>query len=223
MDHGPWVLLFLGMAPIRTVAFVDGFNLYHAIRDLGREELKWVNLRAMLRDFALPPRYDLTRVLYFTAHAKWLPGAWARHRQYVSALKASGVEVHLASFKKKQRGCNSCGQTWTGHEEKETDVNIGCHLLDLAYQGEFDRALLVSGDSDLTPAVRLVRARFPAKEIKIIGPPGRPAAGGLVKATGLPASKIKLVHVERSLLPARITDKHGRVVATRPPEYDPAP
>jgi hypothetical protein len=32
------------LAAIRVAAFVDGFNPYHALRDLGRDHLKWLNL-----------------------------------------------------------------------------------------------------------------------------------------------------------------------------------
>ncbi len=211
------------MRAIRTVAFVDGFNLYHAVRDLGRSELKWLDLRRLLLAFAPAPQYDLDRVLYFTAFATWKKAEWARHRAYVEALRASGVEVVLSVFKQKPRRCPSCGFSWNSHEEKETDVSIACQLVDLAYRGGYDRALVVSGDSDLTPAVALVRARFPTKQVKILTPPGRPSTGGLVKASGQPASKIRRIHVERSLLPRQVLDTAGTVVAVRPVEYDPAP
>ena len=47
-------------------------------------------------------------------------------------------------------------------EEKRTDVNIAIHMLDDAYQGSCEQQILVSGDSDLVPALQMVRHRFPA-------------------------------------------------------------
>ena len=132
MGHGPWAFVLSGEGSKKTIGFVDGFNLYHAISDLSRDHLKWLDLRALLEHFAPTPQYQLIRVLYFSAHATWRKGAWARHRQYVSALEASGVEVVLAKFKKKHRACRTCGSSWVTHEEKETDVSIGAHLVDLA-------------------------------------------------------------------------------------------
>ena len=29
---------------MRIIAYIDGFNLYHAIHDLGRPALKWIGL-----------------------------------------------------------------------------------------------------------------------------------------------------------------------------------
>ena len=35
----------------RTIALIDGFNLYHAIASLRRPELKWVNLKILSGTF----------------------------------------------------------------------------------------------------------------------------------------------------------------------------
>ena len=69
----------------------------------------------------------------------------------------------LGRFKEKERSCRACKATWKDHEEKETDVNIGLALARDAYENCFDRAVLITGDSDLTPAVRLVKAKFTRK------------------------------------------------------------
>lgn len=43
------------MAPAsrRFIAYVDGFNLYHAIDDLRRPELKWLDLQGLCRGIAM--------------------------------------------------------------------------------------------------------------------------------------------------------------------------
>lgn len=69
----------------------------------------------------------------------------------------------LGPFKEKGRRCHKCGNAWKDHEEKVTDVTIGLFILRDAFQDQFDRALVISGDSDLTPALRMVRTKFPAK------------------------------------------------------------
>ena len=46
-------------------------------------------------------------------------------------------------------------------EEKRTDVNIGIHMVDDAYQQRCDHEIVVSGDSDLVSAIKMVRQRFP--------------------------------------------------------------
>jgi hypothetical protein len=38
----------------RVACFIDGFNLFHAIKNLGRNELKWVNLWKLMECFIDP-------------------------------------------------------------------------------------------------------------------------------------------------------------------------
>ena len=49
-------------------------------------------------------------------------------------------------------------------EEKRTDVNIAVFMLDDAYRDMCDQFVIFSSDSDLVPAVNMVRLRFPKKE-----------------------------------------------------------
>jgi len=149
---------------MRVNVFVDGFNLYHAIDGTRRHHLKWLDLKRLALEFAPPPQHLLDTVYYFSAYATWRPDAYSRHRAFVAALKASGVEPVMGVFKEKGRTCHTCGSAWNDHEEKETDVNIALHLLRDAQMDRFDRALIISGDSDLAPAVRMVLTLFPAKK-----------------------------------------------------------
>jgi uncharacterized LabA/DUF88 family protein len=44
------------------------------------------------------------------------------------------------------------------NEEKGSDVNLALHLLNDAWQDAFDCAVVVSNDSDLAEALRMVKA-----------------------------------------------------------------
>jgi uncharacterized LabA/DUF88 family protein len=208
---------------MRVVAYIDGFNFYHAIEACGLHHLKWVNLRSLCRQFAPTPQYQLTEIYYFSAYATWRPDAYARHREYVKALEAVGVRPVMGRFKSKYRTCFSCKKRWEDHEEKETDVNIGLFLVAGAFEDRYDRALLITGDSDISPAVRLVRTKFPEKQLRILAPIGRGYSMDLVKAAGGPkfATKIQRIHLERALFPPQVHDETGRIVATRPAKYAP--
>ena len=52
--------------------YVDGFNLYHAIDDLGQPHLKWLDLRALGQLLLDESKYgkELARVVYRTAYKK---------------------------------------------------------------------------------------------------------------------------------------------------------
>lgn len=54
-----------------------------------------------------------------------------------------------------------------------TDVNIAVELLSDAYQDKYDKAILISADSDLTAPIKAVCNLFPAKKIVVAFPPER--------------------------------------------------
>lgn len=155
---------------MRSSFFIDGFNFYHALRRLDGPHLKWVNLRTLM-ERQTSKSETISKVYYFSAYADWLPGPRRRHERYVAALAAADVEIILGNFKKKDRYCSYCKTVTVGHEEKETDVNIALCMLNEAYKDTYDRAYLVSRDSDLKPAIAMVRNEFPAKEVVVVAPP----------------------------------------------------
>ena len=149
----------------RAIVYVDGFNLYYGV--LKNSPHKWLNLE---RFFTLLRQGDDVRAIkYFTARVE--PGGHrVRQDALLKALETLPlVETIFGRFKKRQVTCVCPGCAHTANnrrvfrvpEEKRTDVNIAIHMLDDAYQGRCDRQVLVSGDSDLVPAIRMVRQRFP--------------------------------------------------------------
>jgi uncharacterized LabA/DUF88 family protein len=114
-------------------------------------------------------------VVYFTARVKNDPDAALRQSTYLDALSAYCRHVYRVEgrFQQKPRVCNSCGASWIEYEEKETDVNIATALIEDAVEDRYDTAILVSGDSDLRPAVAAVKRLRPGKRIIAAFPPGR--------------------------------------------------
>jgi hypothetical protein len=90
---------------LRIRAYIDGYNLYHAILRFREPHLKWLNLWALCERFVPTVTGTLKGVHYFSAYATWLPASMARHKAFVAALKSVGVQVNLASFKEKDRRC----------------------------------------------------------------------------------------------------------------------
>jgi uncharacterized LabA/DUF88 family protein len=102
-------------------------------------------------------------------------------------------------------------------EEKRTDVTIGIQMLDDAYQDLCDQLLLVSGDSDLVPAVRLVKERFPEKRVHVYVPARNETRGAAVELRGAADSArlLPLQLLPHSQFPTRIIDPFGRRI-TKP-------
>jgi hypothetical protein len=205
------------MTPVRF--YIDGFNVYHALVKFRDDKVKWLDLSALAERLILPATETITGIHYFSAYANWLAGPMYRHEQYVKALKATGVDCVMGHFKVKDRHCKSCGSRWHAHEEKETDVSIGIHLLNDAYKGRYEKAYLVTRDSDLMPAVRMVRAEFPNKEIVAVAPPFMGHSNDLIRVCQS-KKKITPTQIWSCLLPQRVHDANGHVVATRPADYD---
>jgi hypothetical protein len=57
----------------RVACYVDGFNLYHAIHELNKPHLKWLDIRALAASLCREGE-TLTKVAYFSAYPTWLPG-----------------------------------------------------------------------------------------------------------------------------------------------------
>lgn len=203
----------------RVICLIDGLNLYHAITALARPELKWVDLRNLSKVFLKSHSEELSEVFYFSAYAEHVSESSQKcQKAHIRALELTNVKPILGHFKEKTRKCPSCNHRWIGHEEKETDVNIALFLLNLAYQNAFDRALLISNDSDLAPAIRMVRKYFPQKRITTVSPPHYFHSRELIQASS-DKTKVRVEHLERCLLPPVITDPSRLISVIRPPEY----
>lgn len=213
------VFAFWGQCMIPVRFYFDGFNLYHALVKFRDDKVKWLDLAALAKRLISPATETITGIHYFSAYADWLPGPMARHEEYVKALKVTGVDCIMGHFKVKDRHCNSCGAQWHAHEEKETDVSIGINLLNGAYKGHYEKAYLITRDSDLLPAVRMVRAEFPQKEIVAVAPPLMGHSNDLITVCQS-KKKITPKQIQSCLMPQHIRDAHGQIVATRPTRYD---
>jgi uncharacterized LabA/DUF88 family protein len=167
----------------RTVFIIDGFNLYHSVREaarvLGGKGTKWLNIHALCDSYLhlIGRGATLEKVYYFSALAKHLessdPDVTRRHRTLLRALENSGVVVELARFKKKTTKCDHCSKKIVRREEKETDVALAARLFECFHTDECDTAVIMSGDTDIAPAVRTAQRLFPDKEIAFAFPFGR--------------------------------------------------
>jgi hypothetical protein len=111
--------------------------------------------------------------------------------------------------------CVSCPFSRHSHIEKETDVNIAVHLLKNAAKNIFDTAFLVSGDSDLMPAVKAFKELYPGKKIGCIFPFLRHSDD--LKAHVDFHTKIELVDVKNAQLQDTIITPSG--IITKPEKY----
>lgn len=210
------------MPPPNICIYIDGFNLYYGA--LRGTRHKWLNLEAYFR--LLRPHDHVVSIRYFTA----LVSGPAKERQepYLRALETlPKVETILGKFKKSTVECTNSQCTlatdrrfFKRKEEKRTDVSIGLWMLDDAYQDRCEHLILVSGDSDLVPAVQMVRGRFPQKRITVYVPANNPLRGAAVelRASAHTNRNLPLQLLPRAQFPAQIPDGGGGQII-KPPAW----
>lgn len=205
-------------AKTRVVCYIDGFNLYHSIDNLDRPHLKWVDLWCLCETM-LREGESLVAVKYFSAFAKWLPNPYRRHRSYVAALESVGVTPIMSHFKEKWRSCKKCGNEWKAHEEKETDVRIALAIMEDGIDGLYDRAIIVSGDSDLVPVIEKARTRFVHKSFYVAAPPGQYSKSRNIRGVSHGSFEISPARLQKCLFDEVVVNQDGETVSDRPEQY----
>lgn len=205
---------------IRSALYVDGFNLYHAVRELGDAYLKWCNLWRLGETIIPTHSEELVKVVFCTAY---YPGdsqkRW-RHDQFMNALRNAGVECVIGHYIHEERDCRECGHSWQQPNEKASDLNLGLSLITDAREGVFDRAYLLTADSDQAATARFLKETVEGKSLVTVAPPGRNFSANIEKyADGRIA--LSRDHIERSLFPQTVLGKNGLPHGRRPREYDP--
>lgn len=199
----------------RSIVYIDGFNLYYG--SLKGTAYKWLDLQRLFE--RLRPDEEIQSIRYFTALVDG--DALRRQMIFLRALETlPKVEVIRGRFKQKRFKCgviecrHSGPRFYMGQEEKRTDVAIGIQLLDDAYRNLADRFILVSGDSDLVPAVRMLKLRFPEKQVIVYVPSRDEVRGAATELRG-EADKhrtLPMALVKRSQFPQHVLDGHGGVI-----------
>jgi len=208
----------------RVFVYVDGFNLYHAIKNLNDYRLLWLDLKALSEHFINPIHEEIEKVYYFSAIATHMDkDKQNRHKAYIKALEKTGVEFIQGEFKRKQGNiCKEVRDLYNlptpleisniVHEEKETDVSIALQMLYDCMKRNCDKIILISNDTDMRPVLKMIRFENPELEIQILTPPTYQPNYTLLKhANQKKARKIKQKQLENSLLPNEIKYDGGSI------------
>jgi len=156
----------------RVIAYIDGFNLYFGIREAGFDQSRWLNVKKLVNSL-LQTNQELVGVKYYTSRVSNSPDKQKRQSIYIDALESTDTEIIYGNYQDGSEECNRCGHIWRTAKEKMTDVNIATAIIVDAYKDVYDMAMLISGDSDLTPPIKAVHSLFNNKRVFIAFPPKR--------------------------------------------------
>jgi uncharacterized LabA/DUF88 family protein len=167
----------------KVIAYIDGFNLYFGIREAGFDNCRWLDLKKLVQSL-LKPHQELINVKYFTSRVSNNPDKQKRQSTYIEALESNGILIYYGKYQDFAIECKRCSNKWSNPKEKMTDVNIATEIIVDAYQDNYDMAMLISGDSDLTPPIKAVHKLFKNKRIFIAFPPKRHNRSMEIEAKG---------------------------------------
>ncbi|USI71649.1 NYN domain-containing protein [Sphingomonas morindae] len=196
----------------RAAVYVDGFNLYHPIHDLGPAEnhLKWSSLWTLGKMLAEQVKADLVKVVFCTAVPKHLPDSRDRHNTFNRAQRSQGVVI-LKGHHVPDDG---------GYSEKQSDINVALSLILDGLDNVYDIAIVLSADSDQVATGHAFRRRLApsGKQMFCAVPLGRSMPIGFSEL-GVKKLVVTKAMLETCVMPEQVVGADGSI--RRPAAYDP--
>lgn len=199
---------------LKVNVYIDGFNLFYG--SLKDSPYRWLDLESLAAK--LVRRDQLNRVRYFTAMITARPGhpnAVLRQQIYLRAIATRpGVSVHLGHFLVSHPVMRLLHPPppraqVIRTEEKGSDVNLATHLLVDAFDQDFEKAIIVSNDSDLCEPIAVVRNKFNLP-VEVINP-NHPSPSQALKRIASFQRQLRAWEIASSLLPNTLTDSTGTI------------
>ena len=168
---------------MRTKVYVDGYNLYYGC--LKKTGHKWLDLHKLFKEQILPTSApvgsELIGIKFFTApilekasSAADSVSSQARYHSALNRLYPENIEivkgyysmtpakVRLCDAEDPRRWPRDCQEALIWKlEEKQTDVNLALHAYHDASRGNVDQIVIVTNDTDIAPALRMIREFTP--------------------------------------------------------------
>ena len=159
------------MTTKRVAIFIDGSNFFHKLKGLGLVNLTKFNYKGLVDSLVSD-------------------GSISYYGYYVGVVRAKEGDARGQVLRRSQQRSfahlESQGQCFIikrgtvmenggVYHEKGVDVGLAVDLLVGAYENNYDKALVVSSDTDLVPAIRKVVAL--KKEIEYVGFAHLPSLG----------------------------------------------
>ena len=142
----------------RTVAFIDGQNLFHAAREAFGYTYPNYDVQALAKQLTLSAGWNLDQTRFYTGmpdsgdNAGWHQ-FWTKK---LLAMSRAGIHVYSRPLRYRNKQFelpDGTQHTILVGEEKGIDVRIALDVMRMANDNEFDVALIFSQDQDLSEVV----------------------------------------------------------------------
>ena len=146
----------------RTVAFIDGQNLFHNARNAFGYTFPNYDVQKLAAAVCAPRGWQLDRVQFYTGvpvptESAFWNGFWSNK---LAMMGRRGVAVYSRALVYRNKTLQVPGfgpYTFRDGEEKGIDVRLALDALDAAHQDHVDIALIFSQDQDLSELASLIR------------------------------------------------------------------
>ncbi len=160
--------------------YVDGFNFYYGLKEMVKHKgdwrkFYWIDFVKLFSQF-LNEDEEIGTVHYFTARPK-NTGKTARQNILMSCNKTingEALKIHYGKYQDKSIKCrvkDGCGREFMHWEEKQTDVNLAIKMVEDCHNKVCNKIVLVSGDSDFLPPLKLIKNIYTEVELMTLFPP----------------------------------------------------
>ncbi len=146
----------------RTVAFVDGQNLFHAVKDAFGYTIPNFDVKKLCSEVAQQNSWNLQEIRFYTGIPdKGVSSRWHYFwRNKTSAMGREGITVYTRQLAYSTETLNLTDGSQKSilvPREKGIDIRMSLDVLRYALRGDLDVALILSQDQDLTEVVDEVR------------------------------------------------------------------
>jgi len=229
--------------PLRTRVYIDGYNLYYGC--LKGTPYKWLDLITLFDRYILPSsapdashllqpgiKFFTAKILEQAAKATDSVSSQARYHTALKKLYSDRIaliegyysiiqaKARLVDTAKPNTWARDCKQTLVWKlEEKQSDVNLALQAYHDAITREVDQVVIVTNDTDIAPALEMIRAHTAVK-IGVVIPTRfelREPNTELVRLAHWTRSHITYQELANSQLPRVIIS--GRTPAIKPESW----
>ena len=142
----------------RVVLYIDGSNFYYGLKSIYGEEKELSNFNFLKLGEKLSEERDLICIYYYNAPLDYKnnPGKYAKQQKFFDKVKTTDkVKLILSRLQKRKiKGTDKYYYVIKGD-----DIHLASDMIKGAYENMYDVTILVSGDGDFIPAVKIVQEK----------------------------------------------------------------
>jgi len=142
----------------KIVLFIDGSNFYYGLKSVYGDEKELSNFNFFKLGEKISKNRELVKIFYYNAPLDIRKNSkkyWKQQKFFEKIKKMDKVELRLSRLQKRKiKGTNQYYYVVKGD-----DIHIAAEMVKEAYEDTFNTAILVSGDGDFVPAIKIVQAR----------------------------------------------------------------